>query len=261
MLCLILRLYRKTNQMKRLFVVTLVLLILACKEKPKTNLTVQEIVDKSITDSGGKHYNNHNTSFFFRNRQYISESANGEKVLKRISFLDSITITDVKTSRDFKRYVNDSLVSLPDSIANRYSNSVNSVHYFARLPFGLNDEAVKKELLGEEIIKGEGHYKVKVTFEQNGGGDDFDDVYVYWFNKKTFKPNYLAYDFHVNGGGQRFREAYNERYVNGIRFVDYNNFKSKSKGTSILDIGQLFEKGELELLSKIEIADLEVTGH
>ncbi|MBS9463076.1 deoxyribose-phosphate aldolase [Flagellimonas sp. 389] len=245
--------------MKRFFVSTLVLLALACKEKPKTSLTVQEIVDKSILDSGGKHYINHNTSFFFRNRQYISESSNGEKVLKRISFLDSITITDVKTTSSFKRYVNDTLVSLSDSIANRYSNSVNSVHYFTRLPFGLNDKAVKKELLGEEIIKGKNHYKVKVTFAQNGGGDDFDDVYVYWFNKKTFKPSYLAYDFHVNGGGQRFREAYNERYVNGIRFVDYNNFKSKSKETSILDIAQLFEKGELELLSKIEILELEVT--
>ncbi|UII75615.1 deoxyribose-phosphate aldolase [Flagellimonas sp. HMM57] len=246
--------------MKRFFVATLMLLTLACKEN-KTSLTVQEIVDKSILDSGGERYNNHSTSFFFRNRKYSSESGNGGKVLKRISFIDSITITDVKTRNGFRRYVNDSLVNLSDSIANRYSNSVNSVHYFARLPFGLNDNAVKKELLGEETIKGKEHYKVKVTFDQNGGGDDFDDVYVYWFDKKTFKPNYLAYDFHVNGGGQRFREAYNERYINGIRFVDYNNFKSKSKETSILDIGKLFEKGELELLSKIEISKPEVTSN
>ncbi|PWL39218.1 deoxyribose-phosphate aldolase [Flagellimonas aquimarina] len=245
--------------MKRLFVVALLLLSFACKEKPKPSFTAQEVVDKSIEDSGGSLYADHGTSFLFRDRKYISESAGGKKVLKRISFLDSVTITDVKTNSAFKRYMNDTIINLSDSIANRYANSVNSVHYFARLPYGLNDQAVSKELLGEETIKGKNYYKVKVTFDQNNGGKDFDDVYVYWFNKETFKPDYLAYDFHVNGGGQRFREAYNERYVNGIRFVDYNNYKAKIKETSIFETGNLFEKGELELLSKIELLEIEVT--
>nr|WP_299068792.1 DUF6503 family protein [uncultured Allomuricauda sp.] len=244
--------------MNRFFVGTFLLLSLACKEKPKMNITAQEIVDKSIKDSGGMRYTNHETSFLFRNRKYISESFGGKKVLKRISFFDSTIVTDIKTNTSFERYMNDTLVKLSDSIANRYANSVNSVHYFSKLPFGLNDKAVDKELLGEETIKGKNYYKVKITFDQNGGGDDFDDVYVYWFNKQTFKADYLAYDFHVNGGGQRFREAYNERYVNGIRFVDYYNFKPKNKKTSIFEVAKLFEKGELELLSKIELSELEV---
>ncbi|UII79274.1 DUF6503 family protein [Flagellimonas sp. CMM7] len=245
--------------MKRFFVVALLLLSVACKEKPKTNYTAQEIVDKSIEDSGGSLYTNHGTSFMFRDRKYISESMEGKMVLKRISFLDSVVITDVKTNTDFKRYMNDTIVNISDSIANRYANSVNSVHYFARLPYGLNEKAVNKELLGEEKIKGKNYYKVKVTFDQTNGGEDFDDVYVYWYHTETFKPDYLAYDFHVNGGGQRFREAYNERYVNGIRFVDYNNYKPKKKETSVLETGSLFEKGELELLSKIELLEIEVT--
>ena len=148
---------------------------------------------------------------------------------------------------------------MPDSLANIYSNSINSVHYFAYLPYGLNDPAVNKEFLGEMAIKGKDYYKVKVTFDQENGGDDFDDVYIYWFNKETFKPEYLAYEFHVNGGGLRFREAYNERYVNGIRFVDYNNYKSVSDSQSIYEIDSLFNKGELELLSKIELKDVVVS--
>lgn len=244
--------------MKRFFIGIIVLLSMACKEKPKTLITAQEIVDKSIEESGGNLYGNHSTSFLFRNRKYISKNLNGKKVLKRISYIDSVIITDVKTNTTFKRYINDTIVNLSDSIANRYANSVNSVHYFAKLPFGLNDKAVNKELLGEETINGKNYYKIKVTFDQNEGGDDFDDVYLYWFDKETFKPDYLAYDFHVNGGGQRFREAYNERYINGIRFVDYNNYKSKTKETSIFEIANLFENEQLELLSKIELSEVEV---
>ena len=247
--------------MKRFLVPFLVLCILSCKETSSEQLTAQQIIDKSIADSGGAKYKNHNTSFVFRNKTYVSEVENGQKILKRVATLDSVEILDVRSSSALQRFINDSLVQLPDSIAGRYANSVNSVHYFARLPFGLNDAAVHKKLLGEESIKGKDYFKVKVTFDQDGGGDDFDDTYVYWFDKETFKPMYLAYDFHVNGGGQRFREAYNERYVDGIRFVDYRNFKSLSKKEDILEIGKKFEKGELELLSKIELTKILVTAN
>lgn len=224
----------------------------------KKPLTAQEIVDKSITISGGELHNEKQVSFLFRNRKYISEVIEGRKTLKRITYLDSLTITDVRGHDYFKRFFNDSLIVVPDSIAVRYSNSVNSVHYFVRLPYGLNDPAVKKELLGKTKIKDKYYYKVKVTFSQKDGGEDFDDVYLYWFNKKTFKPDFLAYKFHVDGGGIRFREAYNERYVKGIRFVDYNNLKPKQKTTSIFKIDSLFEVNALELLSKIEIDSIKV---
>ncbi|WP_222984369.1 DUF6503 family protein [Flagellimonas meishanensis] len=245
--------------MKRYLMPLVALLLINCKQTEKITFTAQEIVDESIKDSGGALYGNHNTSFVFRDRTYISEVQDGQKILKRLSHLDSVRIMDLKTNLSFKRFINDTLVALPDSIANRYANSVNSVHYFARLPLGLNDPAVRKELLGTESIKGKDYFKIKVTFDQKGGGDDFDDIYVYWFNKETFKPDYLAYDFHVDGGGQRFREAFNERYINGIRFVDYNNYKPKTKDSDILDIGQSFDKDALELLSKIELKDIKVT--
>lgn len=244
--------------MNKYFTFLLLLSFLACKEISKETLSVQEIVDKSITNSGGELYKNHDTSFIFRDKKYSASKEDGKKVLSRIFNLDSVTVKDVKRGGGFQRFFNDSLVAVPDSMAIKYANSINSVHYFARLPYGLNDKAVNKELLGEETIKGKAYYKVKVTFDQEGGGDDFDDTYVYWFDKESFKPDYLAYDFHVDGGGQRFRKAYNERYVNGIRFVDYENYKPKKKDKGILEIGKAYENGELELLSKIELSHISV---
>ncbi|WP_422348202.1 DUF6503 family protein [Flagellimonas sp.] len=245
--------------MKPVFFGLILVLTLSCKQQSKTQMTAQEIVDKSIEVSGGLLYKTHGSSFKFRGRKYSSRMENGKKVLERITYLDSVIVKDVKTNSNLKRYFNDSLVSLPDTLAFKYANSVNSVHYFSRLPYGLNDRAVNKELLGIEAIKGVPYFKLKVTFEQEGGGKDFDDTYIYWFNTETFKVDYLAYDYHTDGGGQRFREAYNERFVEGIRFVDYNNFKPKTKGTPLLEIGKMFEEGGLELLSKIELTDIEVT--
>lgn len=246
--------------MNKTVLILLLILFFSCKNESKKELSAQEIIDKSIEVSGGKLHNKKKVSFLFRGKKYIAENRNGKKILKRITFTDSLKITDVRRYNSFERYFNDSLIYTPDSIANRYSNSINSVHYFARLPHGLNDTAVMKELLGETIIKNKAYYKVKVTFNQNNGGKDFEDIYIYWFNKETFKPDYLAYKFYTDGGGIRFREAFNERYVDGIRFVDYNNLKPKNKKASIYKTDSLYEAKELELLSKIKLDSIKVSS-
>ncbi len=245
--------------MNKLLLFLGIVILASCKNEKNPELTAQMVIDSSIAVSGGDLYGNTFRSFTFRDRNYISENGNGPQVLKRIFKNDTATILDVRTNQKFERYINDSLVQLHDTIAAKYANSVNSVHYFAELPNGLNDPAVKKELLGEVIVKGQKYHKIKVTFDQANGGDDFDDTYVYWFNAETWKPDLLAYEFHVDGGGMRLREAYNERYVNGIRFVDYNNYKTKDMETSILKIDSLFENGSLKFLSKIELKDTEVS--
>ncbi|MBC8769480.1 deoxyribose-phosphate aldolase [Arenibacter sp. BSSL-BM3] len=246
--------------MRIVYPLVLILLIISCKEKTKTSITAQEIVDRSILASGGELYRTSDITYKFRDFQYASEWNGGSRILKRIKLTDSIKVLDVKSTHGLKRFINDSLVPLKDSIANVYANSVNSVHYFAYLPFGLNDPAVNKELLGEVAINGKEYYKLKVTFDQKGGGDDYDDVYLYWFNKETFKPDYLAYEFHVDGGGIRFRAAYNERYIRGIRFVDYENFEASPEDATIYEVDSLYGRGQLKLLSKIELKDISVVA-
>ena len=242
--------------MKKYILTTVLFVALACKEQGTRPLTAQQIVDKSIEVCGGDNYSASDITFDFRDKTYALEILDGKRIMRRITTTDTIVVIDERTSNDFKRYVNDSLVVVHDTMAVKYSNSINSVHYFTYLPYGLNDPAVNKELLGKVNIKDKGYYKLKVTFDEEGGGDDFDDTYVYWFNIETMKPDYLAYEFHVDGGGMRFREAFNERYIDGIRFVDYNNYKTKDSSVPIFKIDSLYQVGSLELLSKIEIRNI-----
>lgn len=244
--------------MKNLVFVLFGIVFLSCNQNKSSQLSAQEIIDKSIDMAGGLYYNTSKVSFSFRDKKYISQVTDGKKELQRITNTDSLIIKDVRTEKLFQRFFNDSLIKISDSIAKRYANSVNSVHYFARLPFGLNDPAVNKEYLGQVKINDQDYYKVKVTFDKNGGGDDFDDIYLYWFHTQSFKPDFLAYEFHTDGGGIRFREAYNERYINGIRFVDYNNFKADNKKVDIYKVAEWFSRDSLELLSKIELKNINV---
>ncbi len=231
--------------------------IIGCRNKNSDNIAVQDIVNKSIEVSGGNLYSSCSISFTLRDIRYELENSTGSKILKRIVNNDSTTVLDVLKHNSFQRYINGNPVIVADSMATKYSNSINSVHYFAYLPYGLNDPAVNKKLLGETQIGDRQYYKVEVTFDKKDGGEDFDDIYIYWFNKETFKPDYLAYEFNVDGGGTRFREAFNERIINGIRFVDYNNYKAAAN-ISVYELEALFKTKELELLSTISLEDIEV---
>ncbi len=243
--------------MRQYLLLAIMVTALGCRNEPKQPVA-QEIVDKAIEVAGGSRYASSSFSFDFRDRKYILERGK-EKVLKRITTTDSSEITDIKERRNFRRLINGEEVQVIDSMARKYANSVNSVHYFAYLPYGLNDPAVNKKYLGEEELKGQTYHKVQVTFDQQGGGDDFEDTYIYWFNKQTHKPDYLAYDYHTDGGGMRFREAFNERYIEGVRFVDYNNYEPVSIDIPLETIGKLFEEDKLELLSKVELDNVMVS--
>lgn len=244
--------------MKQLLsVFALVLICVSCQSEPEIN--VQSIIDKSIEVSGGEKYEDFKMTFDFRKRNYESERKLGTYDYKRIT-KDSTTTTveSYGNSKPFTKMVNNEVVTVNDTLANKVMNSINSVNYFVLLPYGLNDAAVNKSYIGKSNIKGEAYHKIKVTFNQEGGGEDFDDVYVYWFNIKTSKVDYLAYSYHVNGGGMRFREAYNERYINGLRIVDYNNYKPNSKDVALFDLDKAFENNQLKLLSKIETENVVV---
>ena len=234
------------------------LALVACQQN-KTDVNIAKtILIKSIDVSGGDNIKNSTISFQFRDKNYRAVRNNGLFKLER-NFIDSTkTISDQLSNAGFQRFINDELQIISDSIVAKYVNSVNSVHYFSVLPYGLDDPAVNSQYLGLKNLKGKEYHKIKVTFDEIGGGDDFEDVFIYWIGKEDHKLYYLAYDFHVNGGGIRFREAFNERFLNGIRFVDYNNFKPKDKNSNLLEMDVLFEENNLELVSKIELENLTI---
>ena len=242
------------------FLLLFTIVILSCNEKAHKSLTAQKIVDTSLQASGGTLIGNSKITFDFRDKRYKAIRANGQFELMR-KFQDSTgIISDILTNAGFERTIDEKKVQIPDAMALRYSASINSVHYFSVLPYGLNDKAVNKEKLEDISIKDTIYHTIKVTFNAKDGGEDFEDVFLYWINTKTFKLKYLAYSYNeADGVGMRFREAYNERFFKGIRFVDYNNYKSEAESITLTDLPELFENAKLKLLSKIELNNISVT--
>lgn len=244
-----------------LIVVGIVLALSSCQQKKET-LTAQQIVDKAREAAGSQLLNDSRVKFDFRDMHYTLERRPGYYRYTREQ-TDSLgnKIMDQIGTEGYRRQINDSVVQVHDTMVVKYSNSINSVHYFAYLPFNLNDPAVNKKLLGEVTIKNIDYYKIQVSFDQQGGGDDFQDVFLYWFRKDNFQMDYLAYLYHTEGGGIRFREAFNRRVVAGIHFLDYRNLKPKATDYTTVDflkIDSLFEAKQLEMLSEILIENIEV---
>lgn len=237
----------------------LILFILVCVFGCSSDSTdPQQIVDRAIEKAGGDKFQKTTIEFDFRNRHYITRRDGGIFSHERI-FKDSTnTIHDYLTNDGFRREVNGARVSVIDSMAVKYSNSVNSTIYFALLPFGLNDAAVRKKLIGTRTLDHESYFVVEVTFEQEDGGNDFTDVFNYWIHDKKFTIDYMAYLYFSDGGGLRFRKAYNSRIVNGLLFQDYINYKPKENSATLSDIESLYKQNALEELSRIELTNITV---
>ncbi len=249
--------------MKNLSIVKLlnyavVVFLLMPQQSCETKSEAQKIVDKSIEAHGGQLFEKAKISFDFRDRNYkIFKSPNSFEYVRE--FTDSIgLVKDVLNNEGFQRTVNGAKVSLTEERTGAFSRSVNSVAYFAFLPYGLNDPAVFKSYLGEDEIDGKTYHLVKVTFSEDGGGEDFDDIFLYWIDKETFLIDYLAYSYHTDGGGVRFRKAIKQHKVNGLIFQDYENYKPKEKNTPVENMGNLYKEGKLELLSEILLENIQV---
>ena len=245
--------------MKYLIILLAVVVTFSCREK-KDVLTAQEIINKTIEKAGGDKYRNAKIVFNFREHTYKSTRKGGEFQLERLKTDSTGNYRDILNNTGFQRFINDSLVTVPDSMVVRYSSSINSVHYFAHLPYGLNDRAVNKKLVGEANVKGEPYYKLNITFQQEGGGADHHDEFMYWIHQEDFTVDYLAYKFLVNDGGIRFRAAFNPRVITGIRFADYMNYTITDFNTKLEDLDKMYEEGKLEMLSTIntEVVSVEV---
>ena len=143
--------------MKKLLFLLSFLTIYSCGDKANLISEAQNIVDRSIADAGGDLYKTSNIAFDFRDMDYVLQIVDGRRIMKRMFGKDSSRLVDVVGPNGFQRFVNDNLIHVSDSMANVFSNSINSVHYFAYLPCGLDDPAVNKALLGGINRKGAGY--------------------------------------------------------------------------------------------------------
>lgn len=230
------------------------LFLVACTNSKK-ELTAQQIIDKTILFSGAEKVANSEINFTFRDKAYFAYRQKGQ--FKLIREFDSII--DGLTNTGFSRFVNFKEQILSDKQILSYSNAVNSVHYFSVLPFGLNDAAVHKLKLPNSFINGKEYYKVQISFSEDGGGEDHEDVFVYWIGKDDFLVDFLAYSYNTNGGGKRFRVLKEQCVKEGIRFVDYHNYKPSSKDILLTNLDKAFENDKLEKVSEIILKNIEVT--
>lgn len=225
------------------------------KETVKTVDKATKILQETIKAHGGELYDIANYEFVFRDKIYRFKNEGTSYHYEVKSTKDGNTTHDILANGKFSRTVNGKPVELSEKKTTSATGAVNSVIYFATLPHKLNDAAVNKSFVEETSIKGQKYDVLKVTFNQEGGGEDFQDEYHYWINQNTKKIDYLAYNYQVNGGGVRFRSAYNTRVVDGITFQDYINFKAEV-GTALKDLPALYEKGQLKELSRIETQNI-----
>ena len=242
--------------MRTLFLISL-LFLMSCHESRDP----QSIVDKAIEKVGGEKFLHCEIAFDFRDRHYAYRRMGGEFEYQRI-FKDSTqTLHDFYNNDGFYRLRNGEKVEVPDSMAVKYIRSINSVWYFALLPFGLNDHAVNKKFIGETTIGDEPYYKIEVTFEQEGGGEDYQDIFHYWIHKEKFSIDYFSYLYFSEGGGIRFREAYQHQTNMGITLQNYVNYKPESDSVNRVQfdlLENLFKSRKLKKLSEIELRNIEV---
>ncbi len=218
----------------------------------------EQIIGKVLDRHGSRKIAHSKISFDFRGTHYIATREDGNYAYERIFTGQEGQIHDILTNAGLTRSLNGQLVTLTSKDSAAYASSINSVIYFALLPYFLQDPAVQKEYFGEATIKGHDYHKIRVTFKKDGGGKDFQDQFMYWIDKKEFTMDYLAYNYHTDGGGARFRKAYNIREEKGLRFADYLNYKPKEKNLNIAVFDKLFQQDGLEVLSKIETENIRV---
>lgn len=190
-------------------------------------------------------------TFDFRDTPFTVRREGGHFTYARVMEDSARVVRDVLGNDGFTRTVDGAPVALPERERLAAAGAVNSVVYFALLPYSLADPAVRPRLIGADTLGGEPYHLVEVTFRKEGGGQDYQDRFVYWIHRTRATMDYLAYSYEVNGGGARFRQAVNPRTVGGVRFADYRNYTAEPLEPPLDDLGRLFEAESLALVSEI----------
>lgn len=213
------------------------------------------LLKKVIQAHGGKKYDTAHYQFKFRDKTYTFSNDEAQYCYTSTQEKEGKTIIDVLNNEGFTRTINGNPTRLSEKQKTSYTGTLNSVIYFATLPHKLSDPAVNLALVGTSTISGTTYDLLQVTFDEEGGGTDHDDEFLYWIDQTTHKIGFLAYNYQVNSGGVRFRAAYNQRIIGGIVFQNYVNYKA-DVGTPLKDLAGLYEQEKLKQLSLIETEEV-----
>lgn len=239
------------------------LLVAGGCQSPEPAPSAAAIVDSARAAHGSSLLDRAVMSFAFRGDAYRLRQNEGRFHYRR-SYTDSLgrSVTEGLTSDTVYRAVDGDTVSLSASERDDVETTVNSVAYFALLPEPLGDPAVQPTYSGRDTIGGVPYHRVKVTFRQEGGGKDWEDIFLYWFRTDTYAMDYLAYAYGQGPGeeaGTRFRKAYNVRRISGVRVADYYNYTADTLSAEHMSrYPDLLARDAVRLVSRIELDSAQV---
>lgn len=218
-----------------LFAAATALLLLSCRPSasPPTPPPAQAVIDSAVATHGGPVLNQAVVRFTFRGDQYRLRHDGGRFHYRR-AYTDSLgrRVHDGLTNAGPYRTIAGDTIALSEAEQRSVHTKVNSVAYFTLLPRPLQDPAVQPTYEARDTVQGTVYHRLRVTFRKDGGGQDWDDVFLYWIATDTYEMDYLAYAYGLGSDdtdpGTRFRAAYNVRRINGVRFADYKNYTAPS---------------------------------
>jgi hypothetical protein len=219
----------------------------------------EALLAEAIEAYGGEVFERSEVTFDFRNARFRVVRDGGRFVYER-DYVDAEghRVQEGMSNDSTWKVVDGAPVALTPEERASVETSVNSVVYFGFLPFRLDDPAVIARDLGAGELEGRAYRRIEVTFQQEGGGQDWDDRFVYWIDPDALTLDYLAYRYHRDGGGTRFRRAVNRREVGGIMVQDYENFAPLVEVRDIAEFDRLYEEGHLNLVSMIKLERVEI---
>jgi len=240
----------------------LVILLGAC-QSPESSPSGAAVIDSARVVHGSGILERAVVTFNFRGSSYRIRQDGGEFHYRR-AYTDSAgrSVTEGITNSGVYRVVEGDTASLSPSEQDAVETTVNSVTYFTLLPEPLGDAAVQPNYSGRDTIDGVPYQRVRVTFRQEGGGKDWEDVFMYWFRTDTHTMDYVAYAYGQGPdeeAGTRFRSAYNVRRRGDVRVADYYNYTADTLAADqMAQYPKLLEKGALRRVSEIEIDSVQI---
>ena len=221
--------------------------------------TAYTLIARAVERQGLKALDSAAVAFRFRDRAYRYQRVGGRFAYERV-WVDTATgerVRDVLTNDTLVRLRDGIAEDLPEKRRRAFAGSVNSVIYFAFLPWALRDPGVAAVYEGRDTVGGRVLDRIAVTFPDAG---EHADAYRYWLTPDGRELPYLAYA-HQGSKAPRFREAFNARTVDGLAVRDYRNYTMPGKADAdVATLADRFGRGELELLSVIALEEVRRVG-
>lgn len=167
---------------------------------------------------------------------------------------------EVLTNDGFVVRVDGEPAKLSRGAAASKRRSLNSVVYFASLPYPLADPAVRPEAAGRQAIGDARFEALEVRFAAEDGGDDHEDGFRYWVDPETRQIAFMAYRFERGDGGVRFRVRTGASTVGGVTFLDWSNHGRADPEVPLERLPDLWMQGKLPALSTVALDDIRMTA-